>query len=167
MAGVAGWLETNWFNLVQTVALLLGLIFTGLGFARDSRSRRLSNLLALKEEHRELWSTIHDKPELARVLEPELDLVGSPMTNQEEVFLRQMIVHFAVAWELARDGMPLDMAAFQHDAREVFSLPLPKLAWERAFKAQDPRFANFITEAVRTRQPTQAQMRRTTLSPSR
>jgi hypothetical protein len=152
VAAFLGWLEANWFNLVQTGALLLGLVYTGLGFARDSKGRRLSNLLALKAEHRELWNALHDRPELARVLDSDLDLLASPMTNQEEVFLRQMIVHFALAWELARNGVPLDTEAFRYDVREVFSFPLPKLAWGRAVQAQDPGFSRFVADAMKSRE---------------
>ncbi len=148
MAYFESWLEANWFSAVQTVGIVLGLLFTGLSLRRDTRSRRLSNLLALKEEHRELWSIVHQKPEFARILQRDVDLVASPMTNEEEVFLRQMIVHFAVSWEFIQDGTPLDLGAFRRDAAEIFSLPLPKLAWSRAIRAQNPIFAKFIRNAV-------------------
>ncbi len=69
------------------------------------------------------------------------------MTEEEEIFLRQMIVHFAVAWELIKDGTPLDFGAFQRDAAEIFSLPLPKLAWQRARGAQSASFIEFVEEA--------------------
>lgn len=151
MASFESWFETNWFNFVQTVSIVLGLLFTGFSLRRDTRSRRFSNLLALKEEHRELWNIIHEKPGFARILHREVDLVASPMTNEEEIFLRQMIVHFAVAWELIRDGTPLDLGAFRRDVAEIFSLPLPKLAWERAIVAQNPRFARFVERAVVSR----------------
>jgi hypothetical protein len=41
-----GWLDANWFNLIQTVSIVIGLIFAGLSFRRDTHTRRLSNLLA-------------------------------------------------------------------------------------------------------------------------
>ncbi len=152
MASFDGWLEANWFDIVQTVSIVLGLLFTGISLRRDTRSRQLESLLALKEEHRELWSLIHDNPQLSRIFQPEVDLIASPMTDAEEIFLRQMIVHFAVSWELHREGTPFDLGAFRRDAAKIFSLPLPKLAWERALDAQDSKFAEFIQRALKTPQ---------------
>jgi len=151
VASFESWLETNWFNLVQTVSIVVGLLFAGLSLRRDARSRRLSNLLVLKQEHRELWNTIHEKPGLARILQKEVDLVATPITNEEETFLRQLIVHVAVAWELIQDGTPLNLAGLRRDVAGVFSLPLPKLAWERAREAQNRRFMKFVDRAVATR----------------
>jgi hypothetical protein len=145
------WLETNWFNLSQTAGIVLGLLFTGFALLNDSRNRHLSNLLALKQEHRALWSVVHENPHLARILEREVDLVSAPMTNDEEIFLRQMIVHFAVAWEFIKDGVPLNADAFRKDAAEIFSLPLPKTVFERVRGAQAPDFAAFIDGALAAR----------------
>jgi hypothetical protein len=142
------WLQGNWFNVVQTVSIVFALVFTGLSLRRDTRSRRLSNLLILKGEHRELWSIIHGKPEFARILQADVDLVGRPMKSDEEIFLRQMIAHFAAAFELIQDGTPLDLEAFRRDAKEIFSLPLPKSAWQRAKNLQNPGFSKFIEDAL-------------------
>jgi hypothetical protein len=148
VASFGGFLEANWFNIVQTISIVLGLVFAGLSLRKDNRGRRLANLLSLKAEHRELWNVIHDKPEFARILKSEVDLATEAMTPQEEIFLRQMIVHFAVSWELLRDGTPFDIGAFRRDAGHIFSLPLPNLAWQRALAAQNPEFARFINNAV-------------------
>jgi hypothetical protein len=125
VAAFQGWLDANWFNLVQTVSIVAGLLFTASSLRKDSRSRRLSNLLALKEEHRELWNTIYSRPQFSRILQTEVDLVAMPLTNEEEVFLRQLIVHVATAWELIQEGIPLNLPAFRSDVAEFFSLPLP------------------------------------------
>lgn len=148
MASFESWLELNWINLFQTVGIVLGLVFTSFSWRRDARTRKLSNLLALKKEHRELWNIIHANPEFARILQPEVDLVAAPMTNNEEVFLRQMIVHFAVAFELILEGTPVDAEAFKRDAEEIFSLPLPNLAWRRAINFQSPKFSAFVEQAI-------------------
>ncbi len=63
VAYIETWLETNWINLFQTVGIVLGLVFTSFSWRRDTRTRKLSNLLALKKEHRELWNIIHANPE--------------------------------------------------------------------------------------------------------
>src|SRR5262245_52353527 len=105
------------------------MLFTALSLRRESKSRCLWNLLALKQEHRELWNAIHSRPDFARVLQDDVDLVAAPITNDEEIFLRQVIVHAATAWELVRDGTPLSLEAFRADVAQFFSLPLPCFAW--------------------------------------
>jgi hypothetical protein len=144
-----GWLQANWFNLVQTRSIVIGLLFAGLSVHRETRTRRLTNLLALKQEHRELWSTIHSHPELARILKSDVDLVGEPVSPEEEIFLRQIIVHIATAWELIRDGTPLNKEALSSDVRSFLSLPVPNWAWQRAAHAQDRDFMNFVRSALK------------------
>ena len=136
---------------MQTAGIVLSLLFTGFSLLRETKSRRLANLLALKQEHRELWGVIHEKPQFARIFEREVDLIRSPMTNDEEVFLRQIIVHFAVGWECIKDGAPVTTDAFQRDVAEFFSLPLPRFALERVRGAQSPDFISFIEGALKQR----------------
>lgn len=143
-----GWLQNNWVDLIQTIGIVAGLAFTAVSFKREEQTRRISNLLSLKEEHRELWSIVHQNPGFSRILDPDVDLVANPMTNEEEVFLRQMIVHFAVGYEMVRTGTPLDIGAVKGDVAEVFSLPLPKLAFARARHGQSPEFVRFVEEAL-------------------
>lgn len=148
MGILSSWLEANWFNFIQTAGILFGLLFTTLALRRDSRERRLSNLLALKTEHRELWNIIHENPRLARILNPDVDLIASPITEEETVFLRQMIVHFAVSWQSLQDGMPLNPDGFKKDASTIFSLPLPRTAWREVKQVQHPGFVEFIEQAI-------------------
>lgn len=143
-----GWLQNNWVNFVQTIGIVAGLLFTAVSFRRDTQARRISNLLTLKEEHRELWSIVHQNPSFSRILDPHADLVAAPMTNEEEVFLRQMIVHCAVGFELVRRGTPLELKAVSRDFAEIFSLPLPKDAFQRARHGQSPDFVEFVERAV-------------------
>lgn len=146
---LGGWLEANWFNLAQTLGIVLGLFFTGLSLRRDARSRQLSSLLSLKQEHRELWNIIHERPKLARILKDDVDLKAAPLKDHEEVFLRQMIVHFAVAFELKKDGTPFDLTAFKRDVADIFSLPLPKYAFDRVRGSQAPDFVQFVETALK------------------
>lgn len=141
-------LQENWFDLIQTVSLMGGLLFTGLSLRRENSARRWSNLLALKQEHRELWSTIHDRPELSRILKAEVDLLAHPMTQAEEVFLHQVIVHVAVSWELIRQGTPLDLTAFRNDVGAFFNLPLPRAEWRAVRMSQKPQFVTFVETAL-------------------
>ena len=48
------WLNDNWFTGLQSLAILSGFIFTCVTLRREDRSRRVSNLLLLTANHREL-----------------------------------------------------------------------------------------------------------------
>lgn len=146
-------IQTDWFNLVQTIGIVFGLIFTSASLRRDAGGRRLANLLALKQEHRELWNTIHERPELARILTKDADLIANPMTEPEEIFLRQLIVHVAVSWELIRQGTPLNRQAFRNDVADFFTLPLPRKVWLAVKGAQDARFRKFLENAIEPNNP--------------
>jgi hypothetical protein len=148
VAPLTDFLQTDWFNLIQTISIVMGLLFTGVTLRREISSRRLSNLLALKQEHRELWNTIHERPELSRIMKADLDLLASPMTEEEEVFLRQLVVHVAVSWQLIQQGTPLDLQSFRTDVSEFFNLPLPKKAWQMVKTSQEKKFRQFLESAT-------------------
>lgn len=147
MAVPSAFLDTHWFDLIQTIGIVVGLFFTGLSLRRDHTGRKLANLLALKEEHRELWNAVRENGELSRILKPDADLLARPMTSAEEVFLRQVIVHTAVSYELIRNGTPLDMEAFRNDVAEFFNLPLPREVWKTVRASQQKEFRTFLERA--------------------
>lgn len=143
--GVAvAWLSENWFSLVQSTGIVGGLVFGGVATRRDARSRRTGNLLAFTSQHRELWIEVHRRADLARILEPEVDLLGQPMTVAEEEFLNTVFVHVQTGWELAsKDGL-MSTKVLAADMQNFLSHPLPRLAWERRRTTREPRFVRFM-----------------------
>ena len=65
---VLGWIGVHWFDLLQTASIVVGLFATAHSIRADTRERRIQNLFTLTEAHRDLWTKLYDKPELARVL---------------------------------------------------------------------------------------------------
>jgi hypothetical protein len=144
MEAVGRWLGENWFALVQGVGIVAGLVFTGVSLRRDLRARRVGDLLTLTQQHRELWSEVHRRPELARIMDADADLLARPLTVAEERMLNLILVHFQTGWELARSGTfntPENMAA---DVRGFFTLPLPRAVWQATRATRDPAFVRFI-----------------------
>lgn len=103
MAALPVWLEQNWFPLLQSTGIIGGLLFTALSVRRDTRARRAADLLKLAEQHRDLWSEIHRRPELSRILSADVDLLSSPITPVEKEFLDIVFVHFYTGWLLAKE----------------------------------------------------------------
>jgi hypothetical protein len=144
MASLFLWLNQNWFALLQSVGIVCGLLFTSLSIRRDTRARRTTDLLTLTERHHDLWSEIHRRPELQRILNKEVDLVSRPVSTTEQEFLNLVFVHFYTGWLLAKSDALVPLEAMAADIRAFFGLPIPRFIWKQARDARDPKFVGFV-----------------------
>lgn len=147
------WLQENWFNLTQTFGIVASALLAAAAFSRETRARRLGYLLSLAEQHREVWSEAHRRPELARIFKSEVDLVADPISTVEQEFLNIVIVHFHTGWLFAKDTRFLDDTALTADARTFFSLPLPRAVWDNTRDARDPKFVRLMEKAFASMPP--------------
>lgn len=111
---------------------------------RETDARRVSDMLALSEHHRELWSEVHRRPELSRIMDSETDLIGKPTSAAEEQFLFIVITHFHTGWHLARKGALLTLEVLAEDAGWFFNLPIPRAVWEGTKNDREAEFVAFI-----------------------
>ena len=149
MAALLSWLAENWFNLLQGAGIVAGLCFTALSLRQETSGRKVSDLLALTEQHRELWSELHRRPKLQRVLCEEVNLVEKPITPAEAEFLNVVIVHFNTGWLLAKAGALVTKDGLAKDIRAFFALPLPHLVWQQTRHTREPRFRRFVAAILR------------------
>lgn len=149
MGALRTWLAGNWFNFIQTLGIIGGLVVATLTMRRETRSRQFSDYLTMIQQHRELWSEAHRRSDLSRLFQPEVDLVATPATVAEEEYLNLVIDHFHTGWLLARSGVVLRMEVLEADARAFFRLPLPCRAWEMTRGRRDPKFVRFIEKALK------------------
>ena len=145
---MAAWAAGNWFSLVQSVGIIAGLWFATAGFRRDGKARITSDLLALTQEHRELWSEAHRRPDLSRIFRTEVDLVASPITTAEQEFLNLVFVHFETGWQLARQGVATPLAVLSLDVRAFFRLPVVRAVWEETRWSRNPEFVKFVNRVL-------------------
>lgn len=148
MAPLLSWLSENWFSALQGIGIIGGIAFAAVSLRRETRARRLTDLLTLTSQHRDLWSEVHRRPELSRVLDPRADLLAQPVTKEEENFLLVVIVHFNTGWHLARENTFLSLDVLAQDARSFFSLPIPHAVWHETKRSRDPKFVEFIEDTV-------------------
>lgn len=99
------WLAVHWPEVLQSAGIIGGLIFTAVNLRLDTKARRISNLLKITERHRELWSKVYERPELARVLDPAVNLEDAPISDQEELFVSLLVLHLSSAQEAIKQGM--------------------------------------------------------------
>lgn len=146
MEAWAVWLNENWVNLIQTTGIIGGIVFAALTNRREQCGRRVSDILALAQHHRDLWSEVHRRPELSRILlrDDQIDLLNNPISNAESEFLNLVIVHFYTGWLLAQENGLLTSDVLAADAQDFFSLPIPTRVWQQTRSSRDPAFAAFI-----------------------
>src|ERR1044072_173514 len=105
MTGMAflDWLQGNWFTLLQSAGIIGSLLFTGVSLRMDAKVRRVGNLLRMTEGHRNIWSELYVRPELARVTNGSVDLAKEPVTNLEELFVSFLILHLSGSYRALQE----------------------------------------------------------------
>ena len=141
-------LEANWFPLLQGVGIASGLFFTGISIRREGRARQRSDILLLAQHHREIWAEVHRRPDLGRVLLPDVDLIATPISVAEQEFLNTAIVHFCTGWQLAKDGGTVSVDALRGDVGLFFKLPIPRAVWRDSVGTRDPEFVRFVEDCL-------------------
>jgi hypothetical protein len=143
------WIAVHGFDVLGAIGIIAGLLFTGFSFRQDAKVTRIQNLLTITRNHREIWSELYRQPELSRVLDPKADIVAKPITTAERLFVRFVILHLKSAFEAGRNGVYGAPAALREDTNSFFSLPIPKVVWDKAKAFQDSKFATFVEGAMR------------------
>jgi len=84
---------------------------------------------------------------LARVLKPDVDLNKEPISNEEGLFVKMLILHLDTVRQAIKAGMFVKIEGLQQDVREFFALPIPKTVWNGVKKFQNADFVEFIESA--------------------
>jgi hypothetical protein len=120
------WLGQNWFSFLQSVGIIGGLVFTAASLRINGKARRTSNLLAITKQHRDIWRELWNRPELSRLLKPTVDFERKPITLEEELFVKFVILHLGSAHHASEQAMLIPPEQLRQDVRWFFSLAIPK-----------------------------------------
>ena len=148
MDALSSWANTNWFNLVQTLGIIGSLWMTAASAHRDAKSREVQNLLALNEQHRNLWAGVLENPALSRIFQTGADVLENPATVAEREFLNLVLLHYQTGWTVAKAGALITLAEIKADIRDFLCLPLPHAVWEKTKQLRDRRFVRFVERAL-------------------
>lgn len=140
------WLSQNWFTALQSLGIIASLLFAALSLRIDTKVRRVSNLMKLTEQHRDLWAHLITVPGLARVLSPAANVRRKPISREERWFVGLLILHMNTAYRAMKDGMFVAPEGLQEDVRWIFSFPVTRTVWETVKPFQDKEFVRFIEE---------------------
>ncbi len=138
------WFRENWFDIL-TIAIGAGtVLFAALTIREDTESRRVSNLITLTVNHRELWSKLFKYPELGRILDALVSLTDKPVTLNESLLVGMVVQHLNATYEALKSNLSVKADAIGEDVRSFFSLPIPKAVWENTKRFQNDDFVAFV-----------------------
>ena len=141
------WVD-NWFTLLQSAGIIGGLLFTGFSLRRESRAKQIANLITITRQHRDIWTELYRRPDLSRVLDPDVDLWKDAVTLEEELFVGLLIHHLNSVYHAMQAGMFMTPEGLRRDIQGFFSVPIPSAVWERFRRFQDKTFVRFIEECL-------------------
>jgi hypothetical protein len=139
-----GWITGNWVDLLQSVGIVGGLLFSAHTIRKESRARQIGNMLAAAQHHHSIWKEFYTSPHLARVTNRELELGECPITEAERMFVTAIIIHLDSLHRAIKARMFLQQEGLRRDVKDFFSLPIPRAVWEDAKLMQDRDFVAFV-----------------------
>jgi len=142
--GFSFWLSNNWFNLLQSAGIIIGILFTASALREETRMRRVSNLQAITNSHRKLWTDFFERPELSRILDERASVRSQEITREEEIFVNLVVLHLNSVFYAHRLGLIFKLEGLRRDISWFFALPLPRLIWERMKVLQNDDFVAFV-----------------------
>lgn len=137
-------LASHWLEILNATGIVGGLLFTGLGFWHDQRMRRTEVVLSITESHREIWESMVEQPELARVLDPSADLVADPPSVAESRFVKLVLLHISATFHAIRNGTYPGSPGMDEDVRAFLSLPVPRSVLREFLPYQDEPFRGYV-----------------------
>ena len=142
------WATEHLFELLANIIGIGGLFFTAFTIREDTKARKISNLLAMTESHRDVWQDYLEKPALWRVTAQSLNLSDAPIRPDEEVFVNRVILHLSSMYEALKEDVIIKQEGLQRDVTGFFSLPLPKSVWEKTKHLQNRDFVKFVSDCI-------------------
>src|ERR1035438_5184134 len=126
---VLSWIVVHWFELLQSVGIVCGLLFTGFALRAEKRVVAVQTLFTITEHHRSLWTQLYSRPELGRILEKKPDFMDRPITEDETRFVNLLILHLFAVYRASLAGIYTTPENLGNDVRHFFVLPIPQKVW--------------------------------------
>jgi hypothetical protein len=140
------WLVQNWFNVLSAIGIIASLLFTAVSVRAATKTQRITNLLALTQNHRELWSPLIYHADLKRVFDPSADLSNHAVTHEETVFVTMAVQHLHSAYQALQNGLVTKPEGVRRDIRQFFSLAIPQTVWRDIKTLHNDDFVRFVEE---------------------
>jgi len=138
----------NWFDLIQSLFIVASFWLARISFKEETRQRRVANRLEITKQHREIWMVRFSHPELARIGDSSVDLKAKPITPEEKLFVRLLILHLAGCYRTAKAEMFKLPDEITSDVANFFSRPIARAVWEEVRRFQNSDFVRFVEERI-------------------
>lgn len=138
------WWATNWFDVLQTIAIVTGFFFTGFSFIYEARVRRVDTLIKINERHFRAWNQLFDNAELKRVLDPDPDFSAKPISVEEQFFTKFLFLNLYASYRAIRAGMLKRPKGLSDDIADFVKLPIPSQVWSDLQPFFDDDFVRFV-----------------------
>jgi len=142
------WFIQNWFTILQSIGIIASLLFTALSLKIDAKFRRISNLIQISEQHRNILVMLIDKPKLMRVVTSSVNLEQQPISEEESWFVELLIQHLSTSYRAMRSGMLISPEGLQRDIECFFNYPITKRIWSKLKVFQDKEFSAFVEGCI-------------------
>jgi hypothetical protein len=142
------WLASHWYEALEGIGIIAALVYHAHVMRWDEKSTRITNLLTLTREHRELWTELYRRPELARVLDAKADLKATPVMGNEALFVGLLVTHLSATYQAMRHGVSIEMEGLCADVRAFFMLPIPHALWPESKPLQNRDFVAFVESCL-------------------
>src|SRR5271154_6279099 len=141
------WLAVNWFNVVQTAAVIATLTVAISALRSSGRATKGSNTLAIVASNRQIWSQLTVNPSLRSVMRQTMG-ADEEVTDDEYRFVVQVIHHTAISFQLAQTGGINPVEGARRDVHDTMNLPVFKAVWDRNKLYQDAAFVEFFDSCL-------------------
>jgi hypothetical protein len=142
--GIGGWLADNSVNLLTAVAGLGGLWFAAFSIHAEAKTRKVSNLLAITTNHREIWTSFLTNKDLGRVRDAKADTIKQPITESEKTFVVIVIAHINSVFCAMNNQLLVNWDGLRRDVAQFLLLPIPRDVWEKIKASQNDDFVAFV-----------------------
>jgi|SRR2546429_3617918 len=146
---VSAWIAEHWFDLLQTVGIIGGLLLTAYTLRKDEKARKISNLIAINAQYQRIWNEFYACPMLRRVLRTDVDLGKEPISDDELLFVKMLLFHVDTVRRATDAGLFVEIQKIQKDIQDFFSFPIPQAIWEKLKPFQNEDFVEFIESSLR------------------
>lgn len=140
----------DWFTSLQSLGIILGFFFSGYAIWKDVGVGKLQNYILLVQNHRAVWTMLLDDSRLSRVISQTIPNDEMEITYEESYFLRFLFLHITCSFEMSKRGKIIDIQKDRNDIRDLLSLPLVGLFWEKNGHFYNEDFRNYIDLCVVT-----------------
>lgn len=138
------WLARHWVDLLQSVGIIGGLVFTAYSIRKEARARQIANMMGAAQQHYSIWKELYGRPHLLRIVDRNAALVEKPVSDEERLFVTAIIIHLDSIHRALKAKLFLNQEGLREDVRGFFSLPIPKAVWEQAKRLHDRDFVTFV-----------------------